>query len=526
MCACVEQMPVVSRSDCTQVDVTESFKFIRNVDTAGFSGEVTHVDIDFNACQGVDRNNNLENFYQRLVSDELATTGQLTSLRDGHIVGDNQCDEAVAAFFDGEGYSSGFSDPNWTYVFGRRDLEQPGLDYSEKLFRAAFAANPNQIVRRLCPNCKESHKDIYYRRITPLPDDMNFKFLLQSNWVSQDNTLGTDFRLFSSYSDALENDPAKSWTFCNYDDNTGFPRDCGPTAAVGCQWNSWTRGTCSDGSHVAFYLEKNTDFAPNVVPNTKQVGLSYGGNTYELDNTYYIQGGGYTRYQWGKDDNTHFSNDPMEGDFTMIGRVSDINQNYPDSKVGFMVRESLDKGSLMAMITLSPKYGVVFTHRYQVDYYTYSSDVINLIEADATIDNAWLMLKRVGQQFSGYMSNDGINWTPVGNTVTITDMPNSVLVGLAASSWSGSWTEGVISYYELHDTPVVADFGTSGSSVSIVASDDAELIITRNTMPDNRVEFVIELVSGGVTEGGNSTDTGSGRLLESGRKLTRFQTVI
>merc|ERR1719253_624861 len=54
MCGCVEQMPSVSRSDCTQVDLTETVKVTYDPDDAEtpFTSKITHVDVDFNGCQG------------------------------------------------------------------------------------------------------------------------------------------------------------------------------------------------------------------------------------------------------------------------------------------------------------------------------------------------------------------------------------------------------------------------------------------------------------------------------------------
>ena len=53
--------------------------------------------------------------------------------------------------------------------------------------------------------------------------------------MKKNNVLGKDFTLHSTYADAVSGD--NGWKYCNYDDaRTGFPRDCGPTGAVGGQW--------------------------------------------------------------------------------------------------------------------------------------------------------------------------------------------------------------------------------------------------------------------------------------------------
>jgi len=301
MCGCVEHMPVVSRADCTQTDVIESFRFVRNTDSVGFEGEITFIDIDFNSCQGVDRNNNLENFYQRLVNEGMAESSQLQEIRDNYIVGDHQCDEYISSWFDERGYAAGFADPDWVYTFGRKDLEMLGHDYSAKLFEDAFKARPNAIVRRICPGCIESHRDLFYRRITPLPEGFDLRGVLQSSFKRDNNVLLEDFYIFQTYEDALSNDPTKSFQFCNYDDeshNYGFPFECGVTERTYRQWNSWKRGTHDEAASVAFYLEKEMSFDVNKVPNTKIVGQGFYGSVLEVNNAYYVQGAGYSSYRW------------------------------------------------------------------------------------------------------------------------------------------------------------------------------------------------------------------------------------
>jgi len=81
MCGCIEDMPKVSRSDCTQVDVDVTFTFSRNVATGIAEVEAgDDVDIDFNACQGTDfddgnnANNDLASYSVRLTNEGRMST--------------------------------------------------------------------------------------------------------------------------------------------------------------------------------------------------------------------------------------------------------------------------------------------------------------------------------------------------------------------------------------------------------------------------------------------------------------------
>ena len=69
------------------------------------------------------------------------------------------------------------------------------------------------------------------------------------NWFSENNILGTDFNLYSTLEDAINDN--NRWTFCNYDDpNIGMFRDCGPNGGQGWEWTSRVRG----GDNALFYI--------------------------------------------------------------------------------------------------------------------------------------------------------------------------------------------------------------------------------------------------------------------------------
>jgi len=139
----------------------------------------------------------------------------------------------------------------WWQVFGRGSLRN---DVDPTLWEAGSPFIPLDrefYIRRICPNCRDSHKDIIYKRVTPLSADFDLPSLFLDTWSSEDNILITpdntegDFELYSSMSFALAG--LMPWQFCNYDDNhIGFPRDCSPQSFTGGQWNSLNRGGQSD----------------------------------------------------------------------------------------------------------------------------------------------------------------------------------------------------------------------------------------------------------------------------------------
>ena len=115
------------------------------------------------------------------------------------------------------------------------------LDVGEEAFNEEFLNSETRIIRRLCTNCNPSHQAIYYKRITDIPSSFSLYFNMLEMWTSDDNVLGTDFNLYSTLEDALND--TNAWSFCNYNDpSVAFPRDCGPSGGVAGQWNSLAPG--------------------------------------------------------------------------------------------------------------------------------------------------------------------------------------------------------------------------------------------------------------------------------------------
>lgn len=105
MCACAENMPIVTRSDCTQLDVTETFEFSWDAGSETLTGTLDENEIDFNACQGANnKNNDLEAYYKKLVNQGKATQANLAKLQKILVgAGGRKCDTAIESFLAGKG---------------------------------------------------------------------------------------------------------------------------------------------------------------------------------------------------------------------------------------------------------------------------------------------------------------------------------------------------------------------------------------------------------------------------------------
>lgn len=250
MCGCVENMPIVSRSDCTEISAKEFYKFtLPDNDDGEITASLDYVDIDFNACRA-SKNNNLERFVQRLRDEGRLSKAKYYDVRNT-IVGDNQCSAAIEDLIFEKGYKLQSSEyPGWTMLYGRGTMIS--ADYQPELWNNI---DEGSYIRRVCKSCsRDSHKDIIYKRLTP-KGSIDYRDLFLKNWFSDPagdgkNIRGADFNLFSSFDQAQNNE--NPWKFCNYNDNNiGFPRDCGPNGNDSSEWNSMTRGGETD---FAFYL--------------------------------------------------------------------------------------------------------------------------------------------------------------------------------------------------------------------------------------------------------------------------------
>lgn len=104
MCGCADKMPIVSRADCTEMEITETWRFRHYAGVTGFEVSLQDANIVFNACQGANNNNNdLEAYIERLVSEDRFSQTRFDRIKE-HIVGDNNCDAAIATLLTEKGY--------------------------------------------------------------------------------------------------------------------------------------------------------------------------------------------------------------------------------------------------------------------------------------------------------------------------------------------------------------------------------------------------------------------------------------
>jgi len=242
MCACIEQMPVVTKPECVSVvadDESYELSFTPDAISVRLAASVTY--------------GNCGDFIDHYAT--MATDEEVTDLQNKIV---EECDEPRREYLNDKFLVRGTPaeeypvDTNtWDIVVGKGKYYFPAK--GETFLRNGVASDPNKILYRYCLDCTGTHKHIFYKRLTDIPSELQFLDLFMDNWFDTHNVLGVDFNLYSTYEDAVADE--NPWTFCNYNDaQIGFPRDCGPTGYKAHQWNRFYNG--SGQNNVAYYVKK------------------------------------------------------------------------------------------------------------------------------------------------------------------------------------------------------------------------------------------------------------------------------
>jgi hypothetical protein len=191
------------------------------------------------------------------------------------LVGTDNCPFAEARYLAQKNLIRGYdsdSDNNWLPVRGRDTLKYEKY-YGKEAFNYLIDAQSNNpaILRRACASCYFDQQWLYYKRITPIPQELDLWHQLQyGRSVSpvNGNIYGIDFLIFGSYEDAVQNKNA--WSCPTYTYSEGFPGNCGPNNSTRTSQGS-TFDSPSSRPDVAWYLEKTGRTLSELAQNEAQL---------------------------------------------------------------------------------------------------------------------------------------------------------------------------------------------------------------------------------------------------------------
>jgi len=148
------------------------------------------------------------------------------------------------------------------------------------------------------------------------------------------------------------------------------------------------------------------------------------GSTLDVAGIYTLMGSGADI--GGTADAFHFAYLSLVGDGQIVAHVAAQTDTDPQAKAGVMIRETLDPSARFADMVLTPDRGVAFQQRTEPGVNAAHT------ELDGVAAPAWVKLARSGSTLTGFVSSDGMTWTPVG-TDTV-PMSTTVYVGLAVTA--------------------------------------------------------------------------------------------
>ncbi len=195
---------------------------------------------------------------------------------------------------------------------------------------------------------------------------------------------------------------------------------------------------------------------------------------------------------WDAADSFHFVQQTWTGNGEIIARVDEVTNTDIWAKAGVMFRESLDAGSPHAFMCITPGNGAAFQRRT-------AANALSLHTPGAFVTAPyWVRLVRVGDQFSGYTSTDGVAWAFVG--AEFIPMAATLHVGLAVTAHNNAVaTKAALSEVALRlPQPDIALVAPLNGAVVTTA---APILLTAEVAPNGNDIATVEFYTGGTLIG-------------------------
>ncbi len=186
-----------------------------------------------------------------------------------------------------------------------------------------------------------------------------------------------------------------------------------------------TRNGCNLDFPASFNFTGNCSALPSGWTSGDVGAVGINGSVCYIPSTYTVSGSGTGLT--GSSDQYQLVKAPTSGNYTIIARVSSVQNTASGAKAGIVITESTAVGAKRVSICLIPSTGKIeFQSRK-----TTGAKVTTTATASGTAPR-WLKITRNGSTFSAYYSSNGTTWT-LYKTASIT-MNNAAYAGLAVTS--------------------------------------------------------------------------------------------
>jgi len=194
-------------------------------------------------------------------------------------------------------------------------------------------------------------------------------------------------------------------------------------------------------------------------------------------------------------DTFRFTYQQLSGDGEISVRIPVMQDTGSSSRVGVMIRESLDPGSRYVLMGLTGSYDYRWSHRNDPAATQSSKNIGNGIAPDV-----WVRLVRsgtgtTGATINGFTSTDGSHWTQIQYSSTMT-LATNVYIGLAVNS--GSLTTLNTSQFDhvyLSGTGTPVNYAPVVTAQSITTAEDTATPITLTATDANSDPLTYAIVT-------------------------------
>jgi len=199
-------------------------------------------------------------------------------------------------------------------------------------------------------------------------------------------------------------------------------------------------------SEIALDLDPAQDWSGGCGSGIGAIAISYDGmlgpgSVTEADGVYTVVGRGMGA--WGQSDEIQYAHTTLTGDGSMIVKVESLDAPHDWTRVGIMIRESLDPGSAQASVYVSSANGVHFQARATTGQDTVDDSAPT---GEAVTSPVWLKIERSFPMINAYYSTDGVTWMSATLTPQVIPMtPLPIHIGLVVAANSPDYATAVFS---------------------------------------------------------------------------------
>jgi len=355
--------------------------------------------------------------------------------------------------------------------------------YGNRAFKHSLVPSTNDpgnthygIIYRACESCVSTHKKIFYRRLTTVPDELNLQDnVLYSSRKVTGNVWDVDFSLHSTYEDALNN--KNPWkcpgdTFI-YSDT--FYGRCSPDGTrVDNQRSRFNSN--SDKNHVAYFVNKPEEQVLEILPSNLIKGPYASGIALKdlNDGTIYMTGSGYIN---GWNDQFNYLSTAVNGDHTVIVHVGSMStmQYRSWSKAGILFRSGLETNAAFYGLFLTGGNGLCVQGRLTDGHYVQGFGC-----SQPGIKEAWIKVEKRLDTFSSFIGTQQtegglITWTEIHSREIAAIKEASHQVGLGVSNSGSVVQEVLFTGYEVNEFffPTMAPTLSASPTMAYISFDSA-----------------------------------------------------